>query len=196
MRGRALYTPLPLHIRANKPYEIESTTNSLHRFIHKHKKLSLVISFCFILLFILLASIRLDGDPTTEVSDNNILVDGIWDNEQELKGWRNFESKNNNQNHQNSNSLPRLKWTESWSNECLDEWIADGKLCESMKNNNAFSKEIIQVDVIQTWVNGQEPLNLLATWRKIIWERLGGNVPGSRGVTRWGDTVRNRKHFR
>lgn len=47
---------------------------------------------------------------------------------------------------------------EMWSDSCLEEWIARGDLCPSLK-----LREQEKVDLLYTWTNGSDPL--LRSWR-------------------------------
>lgn len=99
---------------------------------------------------------------------------------------------------------PTLSTAQRLSFGCLEEWVANGTLCEEEAVKGGF-KELDHVDAVYTWVNGSDPI--LNMWYQDMMGKLGYvSGPGvqvqrkrGRNPKRAGQRGRNKtvkKHFR
>lgn len=75
------------------------------------------------------------------------------------RGWRPFEPSQRSpgaQEHQH-----QLTGGQLWPDDCIDAWVARGKLCEQLKEGGLRAQE--KVDLLWTYTNGSDPL--LQNWR-------------------------------
>lgn len=99
---------------------------------------------------------------------------------------------------------PELSTSQRLSFGCLEEWVANGTLCDDQVANGGF-KQLDHVDALYTWVNGSDPI--LNMWYQDMMGKLGYvsgpgvQVQRKRGGGRRGPGQRGRnklvkKHFR